>query len=88
MKKKRVYTKKMHKYRVGLMLKNGISALDQCPAGKRFSTWFSDRCELWANNPCKICQACANITYCCPCEAIGQKESIRRLNNENLQRKV
>lgn len=91
--KKKTYTKKMHIYRIKMMLKS--PGYGNCPAGERFNIqWRMNQLidrelnSLWANSPCEICRTCANIDDGCPCSVLGKKESIRRLNDENLQRKI
>ena len=89
MKKERIYTKKMHVYRCKVMLKSGCYCC--CPASRGFDlSWKRNKNPIWSNNPCIICKACANLDMNsdCPCYVLGEEEAIRRLNNENLQRKI
>ncbi|KKK64779.1 hypothetical protein LCGC14_2980740 [marine sediment metagenome] len=83
MRKKRVYTEKIHAQRLLGMLKRK-EPCGWCPAQRgygRFKKAGNPR-ELWVfsadSHPCKVCRTFINITHSCPCRKLPKGEAIKR----------
>ena len=76
---KREYTIKMHRYRCRAMLrsKNYIPH-GACPASPRFGSVMKNEI-LWSAEPCPTCRQCAQVSWGCPCNRLGETEAKRRL---------
>ena len=81
------YTLKLHRHRLRLMLKRD-NACDLCPGRKGFwgdgTEWIGNekgdpgKFRRIIKGPCIVCQGFVGVINGCPCNALGDKEAIKR----------